>query len=62
MLRGGDDDVNVHVFSAGCPEIGRMLLFRDRLRTHPAERARYAAAKRELGAAAPAPHAELRRR
>ena len=48
MLRGGDDDVNLHVFSAGCPEIGRMLLFRDRLRTDPAERARYAAVKREL--------------
>jgi GrpB-like predicted nucleotidyltransferase (UPF0157 family) len=50
MLKGGDEDVNLHVFSAGCPEIDRMLLFRDRLRADPAERDRYAAVKRELAA------------
>ena len=50
MLRGGDEDVNLHVFSAGCPEIERMLRFRDRLRSNPADRELYAAAKRELAA------------
>ena len=48
MLRGGEDDVNLHVFGAGCPEIDRMILFRDRLRTEPAERDLYESAKREL--------------
>ena len=48
MLRGGDEDVNLHVFSAGCPEIERMLRFRDRLRSNAADRERYEAAKREL--------------
>ena len=50
MLRGGDEDVNLHVFSAGCPEIERMLRFRDRLRSNAADRELYAAAKRELAA------------
>jgi GrpB-like predicted nucleotidyltransferase (UPF0157 family) len=50
MLTDGDAAVNLHVFSAGCPQIGRMLLFRDRLRADPAERDRYAAVKRELAA------------
>jgi GrpB-like predicted nucleotidyltransferase (UPF0157 family) len=50
MLEGSDADVNLHVFSAGCPEIDRLLLFRDRLRADPAERNRYAAVKRELAA------------
>jgi len=48
MLQGAGADVNLHVFSMGCPEIGRMLLFRDRLRADPVERERYAAVKREL--------------
>jgi GrpB-like predicted nucleotidyltransferase (UPF0157 family) len=47
MLRG-DRDVNLHVFSAGCPEVDRMLRFRDRLRADPADRELYASAKREL--------------
>jgi GrpB-like predicted nucleotidyltransferase (UPF0157 family) len=50
MLKGGNEDVNLHVFTAGCPEIDRMLLFRDRLRAHREDRARYAAAKRDLAA------------
>jgi GrpB-like predicted nucleotidyltransferase (UPF0157 family) len=50
MLKGDDTNVNLHVFSAGCPEIDRMLLFRDRLRAEPAERDRYAAVKRRLAA------------
>jgi GrpB-like predicted nucleotidyltransferase (UPF0157 family) len=38
MFKGADDDVNLHVFSAGCPEIDRMLLFRDWLRSNDADR------------------------
>jgi GrpB-like predicted nucleotidyltransferase (UPF0157 family) len=49
MLRG-DRDVNLHVFSAGCPEVDRMLRFRDRLRADPIDRELYASAKRELAA------------
>jgi GrpB-like predicted nucleotidyltransferase (UPF0157 family) len=49
MLRG-DGDVNLHVFSVGCPEVDRMLRFRDRLRADPADRELYASAKRELAA------------
>lgn len=48
VLKGPDTSVNLHVFSRGCVEIKRMLAFRDRLRTHPADRARYAATKRRL--------------
>lgn len=36
--------------SAGCPETERMVRFRDHLRTNPADRDRYAQAKRELAA------------
>jgi GrpB-like predicted nucleotidyltransferase (UPF0157 family) len=50
LLRGTDPAVNLHVFAAGSPEAERMLLFRDRLRTHPDELERYARAKRELAA------------
>ena len=50
MLKSPGKDVNLHVFSAGCPEIDRMLVFRDRLRTSDADRQLYAAAKRELAA------------
>ena len=48
LLRGRDAAINLHVFSAGSLEIGRMLAFRDRLRTHDDERQRYESAKREL--------------
>jgi GrpB-like predicted nucleotidyltransferase (UPF0157 family) len=50
LLRGHRPQVNLHVFSAGCPETERMVRFRDRLRAHPADRDRYAEAKRELAA------------
>jgi GrpB-like predicted nucleotidyltransferase (UPF0157 family) len=50
LLKGPDTDVNLHVFSAGCEEIDRMLSFRDRLRCNAADRAEYARAKRELAA------------
>ena len=48
MFKGPDTDVNVHVFSRGCAEIERMLLFRDWLRSHPEDRQLYEQAKREL--------------
>ena len=50
MLRGRDPVSNLHVYSAGCPEIERVLLFRDRLRSHPAERDLYEQTKRRLAA------------
>lgn len=50
MFKGADPDVNLHVFTAGCPEVRRMLAFRDHLRTHPADRQRYETRKRELAA------------
>jgi GrpB-like predicted nucleotidyltransferase (UPF0157 family) len=43
-----DVDVNLHVFSTGSPEIDRMLIFRDWLRTNPADRELYARSKRAL--------------
>lgn len=48
LLKGPDTDVNVHVFGAGCEEVDRMLLFRDRLRGNAADRELYAEKKREL--------------
>lgn len=50
MFKGPDVDVNLHVFSADCEETQRMLAFRDRLRTSPADREYYARVKRELSA------------
>lgn len=48
LFGGPDTAVNLHVFSSGCPEIGRMLGFRDWLRTHPDDRDLYERTKREL--------------
>jgi len=48
MLKGPETDVNLHVLSTGCPEIDRMLTFRDRLRTNASDRERYARSKRAL--------------
>jgi GrpB-like predicted nucleotidyltransferase (UPF0157 family) len=48
MFKGPDLDLNLHTFSAGCEEIDRMLLFRDWLRAHPADRRLYERTKREL--------------
>jgi GrpB-like predicted nucleotidyltransferase (UPF0157 family) len=50
LFKGLDTEVNLHVFTAGCAEVDRMLLFRDWLRTNAADRELYAAAKRELAA------------
>jgi GrpB-like predicted nucleotidyltransferase (UPF0157 family) len=48
VFKGPDTNVNLHVFTVGSTEITRMLRFRDRLRTHPADRALYERTKREL--------------
>lgn len=48
MLRGADTDINLHVFSAGCPEVDRMLCFRDWLRSNAADRRLYERTKRAL--------------
>ena len=50
VFKGPDTDVNLHVFSRGCEEVERMLLFRDRLRADDAERELYERRKRELAA------------
>jgi GrpB-like predicted nucleotidyltransferase (UPF0157 family) len=47
-FKGPDTNVNLHVYSPGCPEIERYLIFRDRLRGHPDDRAHYQQVKREL--------------
>ena len=48
VLKKADPSVNLHVFSAGCEEIDRMLAFRDHLRTNEADRELYERTKREL--------------
>jgi len=47
-LKGTDPKVNLHVFSEDCPEIERMLVFRDRLRTNETDRELYERTKRDL--------------
>jgi GrpB-like predicted nucleotidyltransferase (UPF0157 family) len=48
VFKGPDTDINLHVFSPGCPEIERMLLFRDWLRGNESDRQLYERTKREL--------------
>jgi len=48
VLKGPDTNINLHVFSAGCVEIDRMLTFRDWLRTNAEDRLLYEQTKREL--------------
>ena len=48
LFKGPDTNINLHVFSAGCIEIDRMLGFRDHLRGNASDRALYAETKREL--------------
>jgi GrpB-like predicted nucleotidyltransferase (UPF0157 family) len=48
MFKGPDTDINLHVFTGGCTEIDRMLLFRDWLRASDAERDAYLQVKRDL--------------
>lgn len=48
LFKGPDTNINLHVFSSGCPEIGRMLAFRDWLRSNAPDRELYARTKLEL--------------
>ena len=56
VFKGPDVNVNLHVFSDGCAETGRMLLFRDHLRSDDADRELYQRTKRAPGTA----HLEVR--
>ncbi|HHX94896.1 MAG TPA: GrpB family protein [Clostridia bacterium] len=48
LFKGPDTDINLHVFSAGTPEIDRMLRFRNWLRFNESNRKKYAQVKRSL--------------
>jgi GrpB-like predicted nucleotidyltransferase (UPF0157 family) len=48
LFKGPDTDINMHVFTDGADEIGRMLRFRDRLRADEGDRELYARTKRVL--------------
>jgi GrpB-like predicted nucleotidyltransferase (UPF0157 family) len=48
MFNRPDIKVNLHVFSSGCPEIGRILVFRDWLQNNAADRDLYARTKLAL--------------
>lgn len=48
VFKGPDTNVNLHVFSAGCVELERMVGFRDWLRSHDEDRDLYERAKRDL--------------
>jgi GrpB-like predicted nucleotidyltransferase (UPF0157 family) len=48
LFKGPGADINLHVFSQGCEETRRMMVFRDRLRACPEERDLYLRVKREL--------------
>ena len=50
MFRTPEQDVHIHIYSAGCPEIQRNLIFRDRLRRNIDDRRRYEQTKRKLAA------------
>jgi GrpB-like predicted nucleotidyltransferase (UPF0157 family) len=50
VFKGPDTNVNLHVFTADCVEVDRMVRFRDWLRANAADRELYAWAKRELAA------------
>lgn len=50
MFKTPEKNVHVHVYSAGCPEIERNLIFRNRLRQNIEDRRRYEQTKRELAA------------
>jgi GrpB-like predicted nucleotidyltransferase (UPF0157 family) len=48
VFKGPDTNINLHVFSAGSPEVDRMVGFRDWLRTHDDDRQLYEETKRDL--------------
>ena len=61
MFKGPDTDINLHVFSSGCTEIDRMLLFRNWLRSNESDRLLYERTKRRTCPQQLEIHAELRR-
>ena len=48
MFKGPAADINLHVFSSGCPEINRILNFRDWLSSNATDRDLYERTKRDL--------------
>jgi GrpB-like predicted nucleotidyltransferase (UPF0157 family) len=50
LFKGPAGNVNIHVFSAGCIEVDRMLRFRDHLRSNPSDRDLYMRTKQALAA------------
>jgi len=48
MFKGPDTDSNLHVYTSGCPEIDRVLLFRNWLRSNASDRLLYERTKRDL--------------
>jgi GrpB-like predicted nucleotidyltransferase (UPF0157 family) len=48
MFKSQAKDVNLHVFSLGCPEIDRMVAFRDWLHSNASDRELYARSKLAL--------------
>jgi GrpB-like predicted nucleotidyltransferase (UPF0157 family) len=48
LFKGPDTNINLHVFSSGCPEVERLMLFRDWLRGDAEDRDRYEKTKRAL--------------
>jgi GrpB-like predicted nucleotidyltransferase (UPF0157 family) len=48
LFKGPSADINLHVYSFACPEIDKMLMFRDWLRANDADRELYERAKRGL--------------
>ena len=48
MFKGPDTDINLHVYTSGCPEIDRVLLFRNWLRSNASDRLLYERTKRDL--------------
>lgn len=48
VFKGLEINLNLHVWSAGSPNVSRHIDFRDWLRSHPEDRDHYAAAKRKL--------------
>lgn len=50
MFKGPDTNINLHCYCAGSPEVERMLVFRDWLRSKEADRVLYERTKRELAA------------
>ena len=50
IFKSSSPRVNLHVFGPDCPEVTRMLAFRDHLRRDEADRTLYERTKRELAA------------